>query len=96
MIFMTIEMMEKLVFTEAGLQLKRPRSYWVAIPNQTSITEKDFEVILTSLSLITFQREMRHCLVKVQLSTIQNLLTINPGNGPSLMEECIFSGLRYC
>jgi len=36
----------KIVYSEAGLQLKRPRSYWVAIPNQTSITEKDFEIIL--------------------------------------------------
>ena len=36
----------KIVYTEAGLQLKRPRSYWVAIPNQTSITEKDFDIIL--------------------------------------------------
>ena len=36
----------KIVYSEAGIQLKRPRSYWVAIPNQTSITEKDFEVIL--------------------------------------------------
>jgi hypothetical protein len=36
----------KIFYSEAGIQLKRPRSYWVAIPNQTSITEKDFEVIL--------------------------------------------------
>ena len=36
----------KIIFTEDGVKLKRPRSYWIAIPNQNNISEKDFEVIL--------------------------------------------------
>ncbi len=36
----------KIIFTEDGIKLKRPRSYWIAIPNQNKISEKDFEVIL--------------------------------------------------
>jgi len=36
----------KIIFTEDGIKLKRPRSYWVAVPNQVNISEKDFEVIL--------------------------------------------------
>ena len=36
----------KIIFTEDGVKLKRPRSYWIAIPNQSNISEKDFEVIL--------------------------------------------------
>ena len=36
----------KIIFTEDGIRLKRPRSYWIAIPNQNKISEKDFEVIL--------------------------------------------------
>ena len=44
--FTTIEMTEKLVYTEDGLKLKRPRSYWVAIPNQTNISQKDFEIVI--------------------------------------------------
>jgi hypothetical protein len=36
----------KIIFTVDGVKLKRPRSYWIAIPNQNNISEKDFEVIL--------------------------------------------------
>ena len=36
----------KLVFTKDGLKLKRPRSYWIAIPNQTNISKKDFEIVI--------------------------------------------------
>ena len=36
----------KIIFTEDGVKLKRPRSYWIAIPNQNNISKKDFEVIL--------------------------------------------------
>ena len=36
----------KIVFTEDGIKLKRPRSYWVAIPNKTDISKKDFEIII--------------------------------------------------
>jgi hypothetical protein len=36
----------KLVYTEDGLKLKRPRSYWVAIPHEDNISQKDFEVVI--------------------------------------------------
>ncbi len=36
----------KIVFEENGLKLKRPRSYWIAIPNETTLSGKDFEIIL--------------------------------------------------
>ena len=36
----------KLVYTKDGLKLKRPRSYWVAIPREESISQQDFEVVL--------------------------------------------------
>ena len=36
----------KLVYTEDGLKLKRPRSYWVAIPSEDNISQQDFEVVL--------------------------------------------------
>jgi hypothetical protein len=36
----------KIIFTEDGIKLKRPRSYWIAVPNKVNISEKDFEVIL--------------------------------------------------
>jgi hypothetical protein len=36
----------KIIFTEDGVKLKRPRSYWIAIPNQNNISKKDFEIIL--------------------------------------------------
>jgi hypothetical protein len=36
----------KLVYTEDGLKLKRPRSYWVAIPHEGNISQLDFEVVI--------------------------------------------------
>ena len=36
----------KIIFTEDGIKLKRPRSYWIAIPNQVNLSEKDFDVVL--------------------------------------------------
>jgi hypothetical protein len=36
----------KLVYTEDGLKLKRPRSYWVAIPHEDNISQQDFEVVI--------------------------------------------------
>ena len=36
----------KLIFNEKGLKLLRPRSYWVAIPNEFNMAESDFEIIL--------------------------------------------------
>ena len=36
----------KLVYTEDGLKLKRPRSYWVAIPSEDNISQQDFEVVV--------------------------------------------------
>ena len=36
----------KLIFNDKGLKLIRPRSYWVAIPNINSLSNKDFEIVL--------------------------------------------------
>ena len=36
----------KIVFKDNGLKLKRPRSYWIAIPNETTLSGKDFEITL--------------------------------------------------
>ena len=36
----------KLVYTEDGLKLKRPRSYWIAIPSEDNISQQDFEVVV--------------------------------------------------
>ena len=36
----------KLVFTKDGLKLKRPRSYWIAIPHKDNISQQDFEVVV--------------------------------------------------
>ena len=36
----------RLVYTEDGLKLKRPRSYWVAIPSEDNISQQDFEVVV--------------------------------------------------
>ncbi len=36
----------KIVFNENGLKLKRPRSYWIAIPNETTLSGKDFEITI--------------------------------------------------
>jgi len=36
----------KIIFSEDALKLKRPRSYWVAIPNEINLSQKDFEIAL--------------------------------------------------
>ena len=36
----------KLVYTEDGLKLNRPRSYWVAIPYENNISQQDFEIVI--------------------------------------------------
>ena len=36
----------KIIFSEDGLKLKRPRSYWIAIPNEINLSQKDFEIAL--------------------------------------------------
>ena len=36
----------KIIFSEDGLKLKRPRSYWIAIPNESNLSQKDFEIVL--------------------------------------------------
>jgi len=33
-------------FTETGIQLERPRQYWLALPNYTNLSGKDFEVLV--------------------------------------------------
>ena len=33
-------------FTETGIQLERPREYWLALPNYTNLSGKDFEVLV--------------------------------------------------
>ena len=45
----------KLIFSEKGLKLKRPRSYWVALPNYTNLSGSDFEVTV-KLSLNNIPR----------------------------------------
>jgi hypothetical protein len=36
----------KLIYTDDGLKLKRPRSYWIAIPSEDNISQQDFEVVV--------------------------------------------------
>ena len=36
----------KIVYSEDGIYLKRPRSYWVAVPNNIDLAEKDFEITI--------------------------------------------------
>ena len=36
----------KIVYKDNSLELKRPRSYWIALPNQINISGQDFEVII--------------------------------------------------
>ena len=36
----------KIIFSDDGVKLKRPRSYWIAVPNQTNISKKDFEIVI--------------------------------------------------
>ena len=35
-----------IIFTEDGIKLKKPRSYWIAIPNEKNISQQDFEIEL--------------------------------------------------
>jgi len=34
----------KIIYTEDGINLKRPRSYWIGISNNIDLTKKDFEI----------------------------------------------------
>ncbi|MDA9275354.1 O-antigen ligase family protein [Acidimicrobiia bacterium] len=36
----------KIVYTSDGVKLKRPRSYWIAIPNKVSLPQQDFEIVV--------------------------------------------------
>ena len=36
----------KIVYTTDGIELKKPRSYWIAIPNEKNISQQDFEIEL--------------------------------------------------
>tara|TARA_Y100000748_G_C15484164_1_gene484056 strand:- start:76 stop:2055 length:1980 start_codon:yes stop_codon:yes gene_type:complete len=36
----------KIIFKDDALKLKRPRSYWIALPNKNKISGQDFEVII--------------------------------------------------
>ena len=33
-----------IIYTEDGIKLKKPRSYWIAIPNEKNISQQDFEI----------------------------------------------------
>ena len=35
-----------IIYTEDGIKLKKPRSYWIAIPNEKNISQQDFEIEL--------------------------------------------------
>ena len=36
----------KIVYKDNSIELKRPRSYWIALPNKIDISSQDFEVII--------------------------------------------------
>ena len=36
----------KLFTMDNSIRLERPRSYWIALPNETNLSGKDFEIIL--------------------------------------------------
>ena len=36
----------RIIYNDYGIKLKRPRSYWVALPNQVDISKQDFEVVV--------------------------------------------------
>ena len=36
----------KIIYTDDGIKLKKPRSYWIAIPNEKNISSQDFEIEL--------------------------------------------------
>ncbi len=37
----------KVQFSDSGIQLERPRQYWLALPNDFNLSEKDFEIIVS-------------------------------------------------
>ena len=57
---------EKIEYNDSSLRLERPRSYWIAMPNETNLSGKDFEITLKLNLQSIFQRVMKHYLVKVQ------------------------------
>ena len=36
----------KIVYKDDAIKLKRPRSYWIALPNENNISGQDFEIII--------------------------------------------------
>ena len=36
----------RIIYNDDGIKLKRPRSYWVALPNKVDISKQDFEVVV--------------------------------------------------
>jgi hypothetical protein len=81
----------KIIFTEDGVKLKRPRSYWIAIPNQNNISKKDFEVILqVKFNNIPKGNETLFS----QSSIINNSDLVNNQSWKWSIIECISSGLR--
>ena len=36
----------KIVYKDGAIKLKRPRSYWIALPNEDNISGQDFEIII--------------------------------------------------
>jgi hypothetical protein len=36
----------KIVYKDNAIKLKRPRSYWIALPNKNNISGQDFEIII--------------------------------------------------
>jgi uncharacterized MnhB-related membrane protein len=36
----------KIVYKDDAIELKRPRSYWIALPNENNISGEDFEIII--------------------------------------------------
>ena len=37
----------KVQFSNSGIQLERPRQYWLALPNDINLSKKDFEIIVS-------------------------------------------------
>jgi len=37
----------KVQFSDSGIQLERPRQYWLALPNDINLSKKDFEIIVS-------------------------------------------------
>jgi hypothetical protein len=47
---MTIGMMERIVFKDDAIKLKRPRSYWVALPNENNLSLEKILKLLFNLN----------------------------------------------